>query len=142
VLCQIPLLVPVRRCAVCDFSVLCMEKTKANSSYPVRYMMYLGFDKCAAAENTGMIRSSRAAHSCRTASISPVEIWKPKAYVWSSYRSIQCRVGERWLHLCGAVTPSRLVSIGKLQGEMFATSSDCLSPHSFDLDITYTVSYI
>jgi hypothetical protein len=59
-----------------------MEKAKANSSYPVRYMIYLGFDKCAAAENTGMIRSSRAAHFCRTTSITAVEIWKSKAYVW------------------------------------------------------------
>jgi hypothetical protein len=35
-----------------------------------------------------------------------------------------------------------LSSQGKLQGQIFATLSDCLPPHSFDLDIVYTVSYI
>jgi hypothetical protein len=66
-----------------------MQKIKANSSYPVRYMIYLGFDKCAAAENIGMIGSSRAAHFGRTTSMFAVEIWKPKAYVWPRYHSIR-----------------------------------------------------
>jgi hypothetical protein len=96
-------------------------------------MMYLGFEKCLPAENTGMISSRRATHFCRT-SMFAIEIrtgmLKCGSRIaafdveWEKHRKLAVTLGGQLRQ--AAKLP------GKLQVEMFV-----LHPGTFDNNLAY-----